>query len=87
MLRRLSRTAATVRGGAIVTTDDPRVLHLGLGGRDAEGGGSARYLRELVAALDRLPGVLRVDLVDPLARLEDLPHVDLDVRRLPLEAR
>ena len=33
--------------------------------------------------LQRLPGVLGVDLVDPLARLEDLAGVDLDVRGLP----
>src|SRR4051812_28015524 len=37
--------------------------------------------------LDRLAGVLGVDLVDAHARLEDLPGVDLDVRRLALEAR
>ena len=40
----------------------------------------------LVDLLLGLPGVLRVDLVDPLARLEDLRRVDLDVRRLALEA-
>ena len=39
--------------------------------------------RDLLLAL---PRVLRVDLVDPLARLEDLGGVDLDVGRLALEA-
>ena len=34
----------------------------------------------------RLARVVGVDLVDPLARLEDLAGVDLDVRRLALEA-
>jgi len=33
------------------STPDARVVHIGLGGADAEGGGSARYLRELVDAL------------------------------------
>ena len=30
---------------------EPRVLHIGLGGAEADGGGSARYLRELVDSL------------------------------------
>src|ERR671929_79708 len=38
-----------------------------------------------VHALLRLPRVLGVDLVDALARLDDLVRVDLDVGRLPLE--
>jgi hypothetical protein len=33
-----------------------------------------------VNLLDRLTGVVRVDLVDPLADVEDLARVDLDVR-------
>ena len=44
-------------------------------------------LHVLVDLLERLAGVLGVDLVDPLARVEDLAGVDLDVRRLALEAR
>src|SRR3954462_15502339 len=39
-----------------------------------------------VHALLALPGVLGVDLVDALARLEDLGRMDLDVGRLALEA-
>ena len=39
-----------------------------------------------VNLLDRLTGVVRVDLVDPLADVEDLARVDLDVRRLAFEA-
>src|SRR3954465_11946435 len=34
-----------------------------------------------------LPGVVGIDLIDALAGLQDLLRVDLDVRRLPLEAR
>jgi len=36
--------------------------------------------------LERLPGVLDVEVLELRARLEDLPRVDLDVGRLPLEA-
>src|SRR3954449_573428 len=43
-------------------------------------------LHVAVYLLDRAPRVVRVDLVDPLARLEDLAGVDLDVGRLALEA-
>src|SRR3954454_5355584 len=36
--------------------------------------------------LDRLAGVLGQDLVQPLARVDDLARVDVDVRRLALDA-
>src|SRR3954452_22052925 len=54
--------------------------------------GSLIRLEEAIAfhvgvdLLDRLARVVRIDLVDALARLEDLLGVDLDVRRLALEA-
>jgi hypothetical protein len=38
-----------------------------------------------VDLLQRLAGVVSVDLVGPLADLEDLARVDLDVARLALE--
>ena len=37
--------------------------------------------------LDRLAGVLGEDLVEPVAGVEDLPRVDLDVGGLALERR
>src|SRR4051794_12435412 len=43
-------------------------------------------LHVAVNLLDGASRVMGVDLVDPLARLEDLPRVDLDVARLALEA-
>ena len=49
-------------------------------------GEEAVALHVRVDLLLGLPGVERVDLVDPLARLEDLSRVDLDVGRLALEA-
>src|SRR3954468_1426253 len=62
--------------------DDPvdqAVLQCLLGAKEAIAFHVAVHL------LDRPPGVVGVDLVDPLARLEDLPRVDLDVARLALE--
>src|SRR5438270_502132 len=43
-------------------------------------------LHVVMNTLERLPGVLRVDLVDPPTDIENLPRVDLDVGRLPLES-
>jgi hypothetical protein len=60
---------------------DEAVLH-GLGRLE-----EAVALHVPVDLLLGLPRVLRVDLVDPLAHLEDLPGVDLDVARLALESR
>src|SRR4051812_40638227 len=60
---------------------DQAVLHRFVGLEEAVA------LHVAVHVLDRLTRVLRVDLVDARARLEDLPGVDLDVRRLALEAR
>ena len=54
--------------------------------RSLIGGKEAVALHVSVDVLFALPRVPRVDLVDPLARLEDLGRVDLDVRRLALEA-
>src|SRR4051794_31247464 len=59
---------------------DQAVLHRLVGLEEAVA------LHVAVHVLDRLTRVLRVDLVDAPARLEDLPGVDLDVRRLSLEA-
>src|SRR3954452_21672112 len=42
-------------------------------------------LHVAVHLLDRAPGVVRIDLVDPRTGLEDLARVDLDVGRLALE--
>src|ERR1700761_4874174 len=44
-------------------------------------------LHVLVDLLLGLPGVVGVDLVGALADVEDLARVDLDIRRLTLEAR
>src|SRR3954451_18862116 len=44
-------------------------------------------LRVLLDLVELLPGVVGDDLVQPAAQLDDLAGVDLDVRRLPLEAR
>ena len=44
-------------------------------------------LHVVVDLLERLAGVVGVDLVDPPADVEDLPGVDLDVGRLALEPR
>ena len=55
--------------------------------RGLVGGEEAVALHVRVDLLDRLAGVLGVDLVDAPARLEDLARVDLDVGRLALEAR
>src|SRR5919198_3435205 len=43
-------------------------------------------LHVLVDTVERLAGVTGVDLVDPPPGVEDLAGVDLDVRRLALEA-
>jgi glycosyltransferase involved in cell wall biosynthesis len=50
--------------GARADIPSARVLHIGLGGVDAEGGGSARYLRELVDALVALGVPARSVVVD-----------------------
>ena len=50
------------------------------------GGEEAVAVHVVVDLLDRLAGVVGVDLVDALAQLEDLAGVDLDVGRLALEA-
>ena len=47
---------------------------------------ASRHGKRALDFLDRLAGVLRVDLVEPAAQRERLSRVDLDVRGLPLEA-
>ena len=79
-----SSTPSREREVALVALDD-LVDEAVLGG--LVGLEEAVALHVLVDLLERLLGVLGVDLVDPLARLEDLLRVDLDVGRLALEAR
>src|SRR4051812_25276893 len=51
------------------------------------GGHEVVALRVLLDLLDALARVLGDDLIQPAAQVDDLAGVDLDVRRLALEAR
>jgi glycosyltransferase involved in cell wall biosynthesis len=51
----------------MTATDEPVVVHIGLGGADAQGGGSARYVRALVDALGTLGVPVRAVLVEDTA--------------------
>ena len=51
----------------MTATSEPVVVHIGLGGAEADGGGSARYVRALVDALEALGAPVRAVLVEDAA--------------------
>src|SRR3954470_12203185 len=80
IIRSVRPSALTMRSVLVDDAVDQPVLLRFVGPEEVVALHVAVYL------LDRAPRVVRVDVVDPVARLEDLAGVDLDVRRLALEA-